>query len=60
MKSISFFMPAYNCAETVAESVESIMSTNFCQGDELIIVNGLITFVGLWFTSSEKHVKAIA
>lgn len=28
--------------------------------NELIIVNGLITFVGLWFTSSEKHVKAIA
>jgi len=43
MKSISFFMPAYNCAATVAESVESIMSTNFCEGDELIIVNDFST-----------------
>jgi len=43
MKAISFFMPAYNCAATVAESVESIMSTNFSEGDELIIVNDCST-----------------
>jgi glycosyltransferase involved in cell wall biosynthesis len=39
MPNISFFIPAYNCATTVAESVESIMADNFNDGDELIIVN---------------------
>jgi glycosyltransferase involved in cell wall biosynthesis len=39
MPNISFFIPAYNCATTVAESVESIMVDNFNEGDELIIVN---------------------
>jgi len=43
MINISFFIPAYNCAETVAESVDSIMETNFSDGDELIIVNDLST-----------------
>ena len=38
-KSISFVMPAYNCATTIEESVESIMDDNFKEGDELIIVN---------------------
>src|SRR3982751_5308900 len=39
MPGISFFIPAYNCAKTIAESVDSIMETNFADGDELIIVN---------------------
>jgi len=39
MAGISFFIPAYNCSETIAESVDSIMETNFVDGDELIIVN---------------------
>lgn len=39
MQNISYFIPAYNCASTVKESVESIMFGNFVQGDELIIVN---------------------
>jgi len=39
MPAISFFIPAYNCAKTIAESVDSIMETNFSHGDELIIVN---------------------
>ena len=39
MNNISFFIPAYNCASTVEESVDSIMQTNFADGDELIIVN---------------------
>jgi glycosyltransferase involved in cell wall biosynthesis len=43
MDNISFFIPAYNCAGTVAESVESIMETNFSGGDELIIVNDCST-----------------
>lgn len=39
MSSISFFIPAYNCALTVKEAVESILETNFKDGDEIIIVN---------------------
>ncbi|MES2807871.1 MAG: glycosyltransferase family 2 protein [Bacteroidota bacterium] len=39
MPNISFFIPAYNCAATVAESVESIMATNFAEGDELAVTN---------------------
>jgi len=39
MPNISFFIPAYNCAKTISESVDSIMETNFTDGDELIIVN---------------------
>ncbi|MDP9047327.1 MAG: glycosyltransferase, partial [Bacteroidota bacterium] len=39
MPNISFFIPAYNCSKTVTESVNSIMETNFIEGDELIIVN---------------------
>jgi len=41
--SISFFIPAYNCAETIGESVDSIMNTNFEPGDELIITNDCST-----------------
>ncbi|GAB3927648.1 glycosyltransferase family 2 protein [Mucilaginibacter myungsuensis] len=40
---ISFFIPAYNCAATIAESVASIMADNFTDGDELIIVNDYST-----------------
>ena len=36
---VSFIMPAYNCADTVVESVESIIQGNLEDGDELIIVN---------------------
>jgi len=43
MAGISFFIPAYNCAKTIAESVDSIMETNFTGGDELIIVNDFST-----------------
>ena len=39
MNPISFFIPAYNCSDTITESVDSIMETNFADGDELIIVN---------------------
>ncbi|MEZ2279041.1 MAG: FkbM family methyltransferase [Microcoleus sp.] len=38
-KNISFIMPAYNCADTIEESVDSIFNGNFTDGDELIIVN---------------------
>lgn len=37
--NISYIMPAYNCAKTIASSVASIYKSNFIKGDELIIVN---------------------
>jgi glycosyltransferase involved in cell wall biosynthesis len=37
--SVSFIIPAYNCRDTVAESVESVLQGNFEDGDELVIVN---------------------
>jgi len=40
---ISFIIPAYNCAETVGESVESIINGNFSDGDEIIIVDDCST-----------------
>lgn len=43
MDRISFFIPAYNCATTVAEAVDSIMETNFEDGDELVITNDCST-----------------
>jgi len=43
VSEISFFIPAYNCAGTISESVDSIMETNFQSGDELVIVNDCST-----------------
>ncbi len=40
---ISFFIPAYNCESTIRETVESIMVSNFSEGDELMIVNDAST-----------------
>ena len=40
---ISFIIPAYNCADTIVESVESIFKGNFEDGDEVIIVNDAST-----------------
>jgi glycosyltransferase involved in cell wall biosynthesis len=42
-ENVSFVMPAYNCADTIAESVESIVQGNFEEGDELIIVDDCST-----------------
>ena len=36
-------MPAYNCAGTITEAVDSIMATNFNTGDDLIITNDCST-----------------
>ncbi|MFA5889093.1 MAG: glycosyltransferase [Candidatus Paceibacterota bacterium] len=36
---ISFFIPAFNCEETVTESLYSIISTNLEEGDEIVITN---------------------
>lgn len=41
--SISFIMPAYNCEDTIAESVESIFKGNFSDGDEVIIIDDAST-----------------
>ncbi len=37
--NISFFIPAYNCAGTIEESVNSIIHGNFTEGDEIVIVD---------------------
>lgn len=42
-QKISFVIPAYNCAGTIEESVESIINGNFSNGDEIIIVNDYST-----------------
>ncbi|TAH18133.1 MAG: glycosyltransferase [Cytophagales bacterium] len=39
MKNVSFVVPAYNCAATIIESIDSIFDDNFIEGDEIIIVN---------------------
>jgi len=41
--NISFIIPAFNCASTLAESVESITEGNLTSGDEIIIVNDAST-----------------
>ena len=40
---ISFIIPAYNCANIIVESIESIFNGNFEDGDEVIIVNDAST-----------------
>jgi hypothetical protein len=40
---ISFIIPAYNCAETINEAVESIAKGNIEPGDEVVIVNDAST-----------------
>lgn len=37
--NISYIIPAYNCADTLAESIASIYKGNFVDGDETIIVD---------------------
>ncbi len=41
--NISFFIPAYNCASTILDSINSIVATNFSDGDEIIITNDCST-----------------
>lgn len=40
---ISFIIPAYNCADTIVESIESIFNGNLEDDDEVIIVNDAST-----------------
>lgn len=37
--NISFVIPAFNCEKTICESIESILQTNFNDGDEIVIVD---------------------
>ncbi len=37
--NISFIIPAYNCEQTIKDSVNSIIETNFESGDEIVIVD---------------------
>lgn len=41
--NLSFIIPAFNCADTILEAVESIYSGNFENGDEVIIVDDAST-----------------
>lgn len=41
--NISFVIPAYNCQDTITETVESIFDQNFEEGDEILIVDDLST-----------------
>jgi len=41
--SVSFVIPAFNCATMIQESVESIFNGNFSDGDEIIIVDDAST-----------------
>jgi len=40
---ISFVIPAFNAADTITESIDSIFNGNFATGDEVIIVNDCST-----------------
>jgi glycosyltransferase involved in cell wall biosynthesis len=37
--SVSFIVPAYNCAETIEETIVSVFEGNFEDGDEIIVIN---------------------
>ena len=41
--NISFIMPCFNCADTVDESILSILNTNLETGDEIILINDAST-----------------
>ncbi len=41
--NISFIIPAYNCANMIGETIESIINGNLNDGDEVIIVNDCST-----------------
>lgn len=41
--SISFIMPCFNCADTVAAAIGSIIETNLEAGDEIIVVDDAST-----------------
>jgi len=42
-KPVSFIIPAYNCANTIHETVTSIFNENYEEGDEIILVDDCST-----------------
>ena len=40
---VSFIIPAYNCAGTIRQAVESILDGNYEAGDEIILVDDCST-----------------
>jgi glycosyltransferase involved in cell wall biosynthesis len=42
-QQITFIIPAYNCQQTLSETVHSIYENNFMEGDEVIVVNDAST-----------------
>lgn len=43
LEPVSYFIPSYNCATTIMESVESIIQSNMIDGDEIIMTNDCST-----------------
>jgi glycosyltransferase involved in cell wall biosynthesis len=43
MQNISFIVPAFNCVETIEETIDSIYDGNFSDGDEVIIIDDAST-----------------
>lgn len=41
--AVSFIVPAFNCAKTITETIESIFGGNFQEGDEVVVVNDYST-----------------
>lgn len=37
--NITFIIPAYNCETTITDTLDSIFSGNFAEGDEVVVVN---------------------
>lgn len=42
-KNISFIIPAYNCENTIEQTINSIYDTNFFDGDEVVVTNDAST-----------------
>lgn len=40
---ISYIIPAYNCANTISETLDSILNGNLESGDEIVVVNDFST-----------------
>jgi glycosyltransferase involved in cell wall biosynthesis len=41
--SISFIIPAFNCEDTIEEAILSILNGNYCDGDEIVVVDDFST-----------------
>lgn len=57
--AVSFIIPAYNCASTIGDSIESIMNGNIESGDEIIITNDASTDDTLDLLNSLKRMYPV-